>query len=98
METFDQRYDRQLELEKQAVELSYDKLMKNIRSRIKADQADELAEGRIILLHSIDLVTAKIKEFFGTRSRGFHGAVKKYISDFELGICHLSYTGSFGIT
>jgi DNA-directed RNA polymerase len=83
METFDQRYDRQLELEKQAVELSYDKLMRNISSRIKADQADELTEGRIILLHSIDLVTAKIKEFFGYNGGGLRGSIKKYLADFE---------------
>lgn len=83
MESFDQRYDRQLELEKQAVELSYDKLMRNIRSRIKADQADELAEGRIILLHAIKLVTAKIKEFFEYKGGGGRGAIKKYLADFE---------------
>ena len=83
MESFDQRYDRQLELEQQAVDLSYDKLMRNISSRIKADQADELTEGRIILLHSIDLVTKKIKEFLGTPRNGHVGAVQKSLYDFE---------------
>lgn len=82
MESFDQRYDRQLELEQQAADLSYDKLMNNIRSRIKADQADELAEGRIILLHSIDLVTNKLKEFFASKTAGYMGAVRATLHDF----------------
>lgn len=83
VETPDQRMERQLKLEKQASELSYDRLMININSRLRADQADELAEGRIILLHSIDLVTAKLKELLEFNSGGFKGAIRACLSDFH---------------
>lgn len=83
METSDQRMARQLELEKQASELSYDRLINQINIRIRADQADELAEGRIILLHSIDLVTAKLKDLFEHANGGFKGAVRAALVDFH---------------
>ena len=62
--------DRQLKLEMDANDYSYERLMKEIKSRIKAGQADELAEGRLILIHSINLLAEKIMEYFDKDIRG----------------------------
>ena len=55
---------RQLEIERLANDYSYTRLMKEINSRVKAGQADELVEGKMILVHSIDTLSAKIMEYF----------------------------------
>jgi DNA-directed RNA polymerase len=62
--------ERQLELEAGANDYSYDRLIKSINKRLKAKQADELAEGRYILIHAIDLVAAKIVDYFEQDIRG----------------------------
>lgn len=77
------KYERQLRLEKDALELSYDRLMKQINERIKSGDADELLEGRLILHHAISAVAAKIKEFFDLPLRGLAGQAKQFLADFE---------------
>lgn len=61
---------RQLAIEKQANDFSYERLMKEIRARVSSGQGDELAEGKLILVHSIELVAKKIEEYFELDIRG----------------------------
>ena len=61
---------RQLKLEQESYELSYERLLKQVNSRIEAGEADELKEGRVILLHSIDLVSDKLRDYFKADLRG----------------------------
>lgn len=61
---------RQLDIEKQASDFSYERLMKEINGRIRSGQGDELAEGKLILVHSIKLVAKKIEEYFELDIRG----------------------------
>jgi len=44
--------------------------MKEINSRVNAEQADELSEGKLILVHSIEAVSLKLKEYFEKDIRG----------------------------
>jgi DNA-directed RNA polymerase len=81
--TAQEKYERQLQIEKDALELSYDRLMKQIEERIKSGDADELLEGRWILHHAINAVADKIKEFFSLPLRGKSGQAKQYLADFE---------------
>lgn len=76
-------YERQLQIEKDALELSYERLNKQIADRIKSGDADELLEGRLILHHAIDKVADKIKEFFETKMTAKLGKTKQYLADFE---------------
>lgn len=62
--------ERQLKLERDAADYSYNRLMKEINARISSGQADELAEGKFLLVHSIDAVAEKIKEYFAKDIRG----------------------------
>ena len=64
------KLEQQLEIEHIANDFSYDRLMKEINSRIQADQADELQEGKLILIHSINAVADKLTEFFEADLRG----------------------------
>ena len=63
-------YERQLKIERDALEISYERLNKQIEDRIRSGDADELLEGRLILHHAIDIVSDKIKEFFSVRLGG----------------------------
>lgn len=76
-------HERQLQIEKDALELSYDRLNKQIADRIKSGDADELLEGRLIIHHAIDAVADKIKEFFDAPLKGKLGKTKQYLADFE---------------
>ena len=72
--------EQQLEIEYQASDYSYNRLIKEINSRIKADQADELQEGKMILIHSIDLVAAKLEDYFAADIRGKMKAARDLIA------------------
>ena len=72
--------DRQIEIEKLASDFSYDRLMKEINSRIQAGQADELSEGKLILVHSIDIVAKKIAEYFELDIRGKMKGVRDLVA------------------
>ena len=71
---------RQLEIERLANDYSYNRLMKEINSRVKAGQADELVEGKMILVHSIDTLSAKIVEYFDQDIRGKMKAARDIIA------------------
>ena len=62
--------DRQLVLEKDANDYSYNRLMKEIHNRVQSGNADELAEGKLILVHSIEAVADKLTEYFEKRITG----------------------------
>lgn len=76
-------YERQLQIEKDALELSYERLNQQIDARINSGDADELLEGRIILHHAIDKVAEKVQEFFDAPITGIRGKAKQYLADFE---------------
>ena len=71
---------RQLELELKANDYSYNRLMKEINNRIQSGNADELAEGKLILVHSIKAVAEKLKEYFAKDLRGKPKVVRDLIA------------------
>lgn len=72
--------DRQLEIERIANDYSYSRLMKEVNNRVQAGKADELAEGKLILVHSIEAVSDKIAEYFDKDIRGKMKAARDLIS------------------
>lgn len=76
----DEKLQRQLELEQAALDGSYARLRSVIDKTIKRNAADELLEGRLILLTNIDLVSAKISEYFAADLRGKKAAIRKLIA------------------
>lgn len=62
--------ERQLEIERLANDYSYSRLVREVNSRVNAGQADELSEGKMILVHSIDKLSSKIAEYFDQDIRG----------------------------
>lgn len=84
-------YERQLKLERDALELSYERLNKQIEERIRSGDADELLEGRLILHHAIDAVANKVTEFFEAKLYGNAGTAKRYLADFEQSPKELAY-------
>lgn len=72
--------DRQLKLEVDANDYSYARLMKEINSRINSGQADELSEGKLILIHSIDILSDKIVEYFEKDIRGKMKAARDIVA------------------
>ena len=72
--------DRQNKLELDANDYSYTRLMKEVRSRINAGQGDELAEGKLILVHSIDILAVKIIEYFDRDIRGKMKAARDIVA------------------
>jgi len=75
---------RQKEIETKANDFSYDRLMKEVNKRISQGQADELTEGRYILLHSIETLSKKIDEYFKADIRGVSKAIRDMVSiEFE---------------
>jgi len=72
--------DRQLVLEQTATDYSYNRLMKEINSRVRAGQADELAEGKMLLVHSIEAVADKISEYFDKKIYGKMGQARDLVA------------------
>ena len=72
--------EQQLEIEQQASDFSYNRLMAEINKRIEWDQADELQEGKLILIHSIDVVAEKIKDYFNADIRGKMKAARDMVA------------------
>ena len=92
------KYERQLKMEQDALDLSYEKLERQIQKRIKSGAADELLEGRLILKHSIHAVAEKIKEYFDTRQGNKAASVQNFLrSEFEGHELDLAYIGVVSI-
>lgn len=72
--------DKQVEIEQLANDFSYDRLMKEVNTRIQAGQADELSEGKIILVHAIDLISKKLEEYFNKDIRGKMKGVRDLVA------------------
>jgi|TARA_B110000483_G_scaffold243670_1_gene335224 DNA-directed RNA polymerase len=72
--------DRQLKLELDANDYSYTRLMNEVRSRVNSGQADELAEGKLILVHSIDILADKIVDYFEKDIRGKMKAARDIVA------------------
>jgi DNA-directed RNA polymerase len=73
-------HDRQLQLELNANDYSFNRLMKEVNSRIQSGQADELSEGKLILVHSIELVSKKLTEYFEKDIRGKMKAARDIVA------------------
>ena len=74
------KLDRQLELELKANDYSYERLMRQVNSRVESGNADELKEGRLILLHSIDAVASKLQEYFSATLTGKQKVARDYVA------------------
>lgn len=75
------KMERQLELEMRANDYSHDRLMKLIQRRVSTGNADELLEGRMLLLHSIDRLAEKLKEYFKAPLRGKAGTIRNTLAE-----------------
>jgi DNA-directed RNA polymerase len=86
------KIEQQLQLEKEANDYSYDRLVREIGKRIEYNKADELKEGKLILVHSIDVVAKKLEEFFNAPVKGKTRAIKEFIaSEFHNDTKSLAY-------
>ena len=86
------RIERQLEIEIAANEFSYTRLNNEVSKRISYGQADELHEGRTILLAAIDKVAAKLDEYFKLDLRGTKAVARDTIAyDFAHNTKDLAY-------
>jgi len=74
--------DKQLKIEQEAYDYSYDRMIREISKRIEANQADELSEGKLILKLALDKVTAKIKEYFTTELKGHSYAHRECFAEY----------------
>jgi len=72
--------DRQLILEQTATDYSFNRLMKEINSRVRAGQADELAEGKMLLVHGIEAVADKLSEYFDKKIYGKMGQARDILA------------------
>lgn len=73
------KYELQIKLEKDANDFSYNRLVREVASRVEGSKADELTEGKLILVHSIDSVAKKLKEYFEMDLRGKQSTVRGFI-------------------
>lgn len=64
------KLERQLQIEQQAYDYSYNRMINQIAKRVDCGQADELSEGKLILKLTIDKVADKIDEFFKSKIAG----------------------------
>ena len=64
------KLERQLQIEQQAYDYSYNRMVNQIAKRVDCGQADELSEGKLILKLTIDKVADKISEFFKSNIAG----------------------------
>ena len=55
--------DKQLQIEREAYDYSYDRMVKEVSKRIEANEAHDLAEGQLILRFTIEKVASKIQEY-----------------------------------
>lgn len=74
--------EKQLKLEKEAYDYSYDRMIREIAKRIDAGQADELSEGKLILKLSLDAVTTKLEEYFTMSLKGKKHKYREYYADY----------------
>ncbi len=72
---------RQLEVELAANDYSHERLLKLIQKRVASGNSDELLEGRMILLHSIDRLSEKLTEYFETDLRGKPASVRNLLAE-----------------
>lgn len=100
MNDMHERFQRQLKMEQDALDLSYERLERQIQKRIKNGAADELLEGRLILKHSIHLVADKIREYLGYTGAdsGKGRALRNFLrAEFEGHELDLAYIGVVSI-
>lgn len=72
--------ERQIQLERTASAYSYDRLINQINRRIEQDQADDLQEGKLILINSIEAVSAKLDEYMEKKITGKMKAARDIIA------------------
>lgn len=65
---------RQKDLEQLSFDISYEKMQRVIRERIKAGAGDDLLEGRIILSQTVERAADKIREYFNNDNLKGHAA------------------------
>jgi DNA-directed RNA polymerase len=75
------RMARQLELELAANDYSHERLLRVIKKRVESGNSDELLEGRMILLHSIDRLAEKLTEYFNAPLRGKPASVRTLLAE-----------------
>ena len=73
--------ERQLKVELAANDYSRARLDEIIRKRTSTGHADELLEGRMILLHSIDALSEKITEYFEAPLKGLSGSHRNVLAE-----------------
>lgn len=84
--------ERQLKIEQDAHDYSYNRMINQISERINSNSAHELQEGKLILILAIDKVAEKIeKELFTTSFRGSKKEAVDFIASYEKKTKDLAY-------
>lgn len=77
------KFERQLAIEKQAYDYSYDRMIREVSRFIDNNEAHELHEGKIILVAATDAVAHKITEMFdNTDIRGIGLQAKEFLGNY----------------
>lgn len=74
--------DKQLQIEKEAYDYSYDRMIREIAKRIESNQAHELNEGKLILKLALDKVTDKLKEYFSLSLVGQRASYRECFAEY----------------
>ena len=76
------KLERQLKIEQDAHEYSYNKFIQELSKRIQHGASCELPEGKMLLKATIDTVASKLIEYFKVDVRGKKKKIQMYLEDY----------------
>lgn len=76
------KLEKQLKIEQDAHDFSYQKFLNEISSRIGMGAGNELPEGTMLIKTTIDTIANKLSEYFNAPLRGNRKAEREYLIDY----------------
>ena len=73
---------KQLKLEEEAYDYSYDKFIKELSNRVQQGASDELAEGKLLIVSAVETVAIKLKEYFTATLYGQRARARAVLEDY----------------
>lgn len=76
------RHERQLQIEQDAYDFSYDKFINELSKRIQMGAGNELPEATVLIKATIDSISDKLQEYFDAPLRGERKKDRLYLEDY----------------
>jgi len=76
------KLEKQLKIEQDAHEYSYQKFLNELSNRISMGAGNELPEGTILIKTTIDVIANKLIEYFKAPLRGRHRVAREHLIDY----------------